>query len=137
MIPVAFRIKRRFNNIGYKFTSMCKGGLYLYDNIYDKDHNYRTQIDILLENDEYVIAVEVKAEVRENDIEHHINRLEILREWRNERNYPSIKIRGAIAGAIFPDEFKLKVLEAGMYVLEQSGDTMLLEVPETDKLRDF
>ena len=40
------------------------------------------------------------------------------------------KIHGAIAGAVFTKGVKKLTLEAGMYVLEQSGDTMKMDVPK-------
>ena len=41
------------------------------------------------------------------------------------------KIHGAIAGAVFGQEEKYAVIEAGMYVLEQSGDTIKMDIPHT------
>lgn len=38
-------------------------------------------------------------------------------------------IYGAIAGAVFGGEEKQAVLEAGFYALEQSGDTMKMDIP--------
>jgi len=72
--------------------------------------------------------VEVKSKPTEKDIEHHINRLRILREHRSKHN-DMRKIRGAIAGAVFPDKVKEATLAAGFYVLEQSGDTIKLDLP--------
>jgi len=62
------------------------------------------------------------------DVEQHIKRLEILREFRGRR-HDERKIQGAIAGAIFGVAEKKATLEAGLYVVEQSGDTMKIEVP--------
>jgi hypothetical protein len=39
-------------------------------------------------------------------------------------------IKGAIAGAIFGAAEKKATMEAGLYVVEQSGDTMKIDVPE-------
>ena len=122
---VAPGITRRFNELGYKFGSISPGG----HRIVGEDGKVKTEIDILLENGEYIMAVEVKTRPAERDIERHIKRLEILREYRNKLHDPRI-IRGAIAGAIFPLEAKEAAIHAGFYVLEQSGDTMKLDVPE-------
>jgi hypothetical protein len=70
----------------------------------------------------------VKVEPKARDIDRHIKRLEILREHRNKIN-DRRTIYGAIAGAIFGGAEKEATIEAGMFVLEQSGDTMKLEVP--------
>ena len=74
------------------------------------------------------MAVEVKATPAVKDVEHHIKRLEILSDhYRKKNEYR--KVQGAIAGAIFGKTEKEATLEAGFYVIEQSGDTMKIEVP--------
>jgi predicted GTPase len=44
---------------------------------------------------------------------------------------------GAIAGAIYEDEVKEAVSEAGFFVIEQSGDTMKIDVPDGFVPREF
>jgi hypothetical protein len=122
---VAPGIARRFNELGYHFHSVSPGG----QRILDENGKVKTEVDLLLENDEYVIAVEVKTRPDETDIEHHERRLEILREHRN-KHHDLRKIHGAIAGAIFPQEVKKLSIKAGLYVLEQSGDTMKIDIPD-------
>jgi hypothetical protein len=97
--------------------------------IYDEQGKIKAEIDQVLENGEYIVAVEVKATVRLKDIEHHIRRLEILREDREKKQEKPKKIRGAIAGAIFGPMEKQAVIEAGLYALVQSGDTMRMDIP--------
>jgi len=129
---VAPGIRKRFNEFGYHFDSVSPGG----HKIYDENGKVKTEVDILLENGEYIVAVEVKTRPAEHHIEHHKKRLEILREHRNKRN-DTRKIQGAIAGAVFPSEVKKAVIEAGMYVLEQSGDTMKIDIPEGFVAREW
>ena len=126
-------VEDRFNELGFKFKGIITGGL----RINDENRKIKTEIDILLENGDYIIAVEVKARPGINDIEHHIKRLEILREFRNGSNDEKKKIRGALAGAIFPDEVMDAALDAGFYVLTQSGDTMKIKAPNEDKIREL
>jgi len=129
---VAPAIHKRFNELGYHFSGAAQGG-YI---VRDSNDKILTQVDVLLENDNYIMAVEVKAKPHIQDIEHHIKRLEILREHRNKLRDKRI-IQGAIAGAIFGIEEKKAVIEAGFFVLEQSGDTMKIEVPEGFVPREF
>jgi septal ring factor EnvC (AmiA/AmiB activator) len=118
---VAPGIAKRFNEMGYHFDTIAAGGL----KILGEDGKTKTEIDLLLENDKFIIALEVKAKPLVKDIPHHQRRLEILREDRaKEHNYKKI------LGAIFGSQEKKAVLEAGMYVLEQSGDTMRIEAPD-------
>ncbi|MCL2793153.1 MAG: hypothetical protein FWD87_08670, partial [Spirochaetaceae bacterium] len=120
---VAPSIHKRFNKLGYSFSEIV-GGYKILEN--DKT---KTEIDLLLQNGEIIMAVEIKATPVVKDVEHHIKRLEILSDhYRKKNDYR--RIQGAIAGAIFGNVEKKKVLEAGFYVIEQSGDTMKIEVPE-------
>ena len=121
---VAPGIAKRFNERGFQFNAVSPGG----HKILDEKGREIAEIDILLENGEYIIAVEVKVEPKTKDIDRHIKRLEILREHRNRIN-DRRKIYGAVAGAIFAGMEKEATIEAGMFVLEQSGDTMKLEIP--------
>jgi predicted AAA+ superfamily ATPase len=122
---VAPGISKRFNEMGYHFAGVSPGGY----RVEDGQGRTLTQIDILLENGETIIAVEVKANPAKKDINHHIKRLEILRASRQSLN-DQRKILGAIAGAIYEDDVKEAVREAGFFVIEQSGDTMKIDMPE-------
>ena len=122
---VAPGIVQRFNDRGYHFDDFLAERV----RIPDDSGRILTEIDLLLENRDYSIAVEVKSRPKAGDVEHHIRRLEILREHKDRRG-DRRKIRGAIAGAVFPKEGKEATLAAGVYVIEQSGDTMKLSVPD-------
>ena len=122
---VAPSIHKKFNELGYHFGEVSPGGL----RIFDEDGKVKTEIDLLLQNGETIMAVEIKAKPLIKDIDSHIKRLEILRDHRRGINDKRV-IKGAIAGAIFGTAEKKATLEAGLYVLEQSGDTMKIEVPE-------
>jgi len=122
---VAPNIHKRFNELGYHFGSYSPGG----HRIEDENGKVKTEIDILLENGKTIMAVEVKAKPAVKDVEHHIRRLEILRDHRRKIN-DNRSIMGAIAGAIFGIEEKKATREAGFFVIEQSGDTMKIDVPD-------
>jgi hypothetical protein len=121
---VAPNINRRFNELGYHFGTVATGGVRLED----EHGKTKTEIDLLLENGEIIMAVEVKAKPALKHIEQHLRRLEILREHRDKLR-DMRKIQGAIAGAIFGVEEKKATLDAGLYVIEQTGDTMKIEAP--------
>jgi hypothetical protein len=128
---VAPGIIRIFNELGYHFNEVAK--LEIKD-----DHNKTlTEIDLLLENDETIVVVEVKAKPRENDIPHHITRLNILREHRKKHKKTDKKIIGAIAGAVFDKVIKANAIEAGFYTITQSGDTLKIDVPDDFEPRIF
>ena len=124
---VASFIIERFNEMGFHFDTIVDRGLKLCDG----NGKILAEIDILLENSTCIIAVEVKSSPKDSgedsDIEHHKKRLAILREHRQRDKR---KILGAIAGAVFKKGVKEAILAAGFYVLEQSGDTMEIYIPE-------
>jgi hypothetical protein len=122
---VAPGITKRFNEIGYHFDLVATKGAKLYD----EHGKVKAEIDLLLENGKTRILVEVKSRPVAQDIEHHIKRLELFSDKWRLLNEPK-KILGAIAGAIYEDDVKEAVREAGMYVIEQSGDTMKIDMPD-------
>jgi hypothetical protein len=128
---VAPSISRRFNDLGFHFDAAADG-----QKILDDQGRILAEIDLLLENGDYTIAVEVKVEPKAEDIAHHLKRLEILRA-RMDRRGDKRKIRGAIAGAIYDKTVKEAVSAVGMYVISQSGDTMEIEMPENFNPRDW
>ena len=121
---VAPGIEERFNQMGYHFYEVASGGVKIVEN-----KKIKAEIDLLLQNDSTIIAVEVKVKPDLDDINDHIKRLEILSEHRRDKN-DHRKVEGAIAGAIFGSAEKKAAIQAGLYVITQSGDTMKIEVPD-------
>jgi hypothetical protein len=122
---VAPGIAKRFNELGYHFDAIATGGM----KIYDEHGETLAQIDLLLQNGDFTVAAEVKSKPREDDIDDHIKRLEILRQYMDKHHDRRI-VRGAIAGAIFSEPVKKAATKAGLYVIVQSGDTMNIENPK-------
>ena len=129
---VAPGIVKRFNELGYHFNDISPKGR----RFTDENGKSIIEIDILLENTTHIMAVEVKSKPKEQHIPHHIKQLEILRGIKDKMSDKRI-ICGAIAGAIFEPAEKKAAVEAGLYVIEQSGDTMRIDVPEGFVPRQF
>jgi hypothetical protein len=72
--------------------------------------------------------VEVKAKPAEKDVTDHISRLEFLRRHKDKLG-DKREIRGALARAIMSESVRRAALGAGLYVIEQSGDTVRIEEP--------
>ena len=117
-------IVSRFAEIGFHFEEISPGGLKL-----KEDGIIKAEIDILLESETTVMAVEVKSKVLEKDIGKHLSRLETLRDFRHRRG-DRRRIHGAIAGAVFASAQRKAAIDSGLYVIVQSGDTMRLDVPD-------
>jgi len=140
---VAPSIEERFNELGFHFSAVAPGGYKvlapqpgpqgaepeLRGSPLAEKRKVVAQVDILLLNSDYIMAVEIKAKVHTKDIEQHVKRLELLRKYWEKKDDKRV-IQGAIAGAIFGNMEKKAAIEAGLYVLVQSGDTMKLELPD-------
>ena len=128
-------VVRRFYEAGYHFDGIKSQRL----KIRDDEGSVRAEIDLLLENADTIIAVEIKSrpDQEENFLERHVRRLEILREHREAIGEDPKRILGAIAGAIFDGAAKKATQKAGFFVMEQSGDTMRMDVPANFKPREW
>jgi hypothetical protein len=131
-------IEKRFNELGYYFRGLApKGGISGAFSIKDNMGRVLAEVDILLENNEVAIMIEVKTKPSEKDIPHHERRLEILREnWVSAGMKPKVLL-GGIAGAIYEEKVKEATRDAGFFVIEQSGDTMKIDMPEGWTPRQF
>jgi len=129
---VAPGIMEKFNKMGFNFTRCSK-------NVEIKDPNtgkINMEIDLLLENGDIVIAVEVKVKPNLKDIEEHIERMEKLRYDADKRE-DKRKYRGAIASPILTEDLHRNILRNGFYAIEQTGDTMKINVPSGFVAREF
>jgi hypothetical protein len=129
---VAPNIKAKFNERGFCFT---KTGMNI--EIADpKNPDVDAEVDILLENGDIVVAVEVKAKPNDDDVNDHIQRMEILRRYADEKQ-DKRRHQGAIAGAVMSKEIRRYILRKGFYAIEQTGDTVRINVPEGFKAREW
>jgi len=87
------------------------------------------EVDLLLESNDLVVAVEVKTKPTLLDVDKHIARMETLRREADLRG-DARKYRGAIAAAIMIPDVREQILASGFYAIEQSGDTMQIVIPE-------
>ena len=121
---VAPSIKEKFRELGFSFDQISEN-----IRITDSSNNFLAEIDLLLENGDIAIAVEVKSKPSQNDVDQHINRMEVLRR-RADKRKDNRKFQGAIAGAIMSHEVSSYAHKAGFYVIEQTGDTVKISIPE-------
>jgi hypothetical protein len=129
---VAPSIHEKFNAAGYHFDAVFPGG----SEIKDPGSETYAEIDILLQDTEYIVAVEVKSKLLEKHVDAHVKRLEILRRWA-DKHHDRRKIRGAVAGAIVSRNVAQYALKTGFYVIVQTGDTVKIDVPAGFTPRDW
>ena len=87
-----------------------------------------TEIDILLSDTDYAMAVEVKMKPDINDVKDHLQRMEDIKEYP-PKEIIGKKLLGAMAGGIFNPNAKDFAFEKGLYVLEVNADTVSLAPP--------
>ena len=122
---VAPSIVEKFNELGFDFHRYGP-------NVRIKKPGTKddlAEIDILLENGDTVIAVEVKAKAKQEDVKEHAERMQILREDANLRG-DKRRHHGAIAVAIMDKSLRSYILKQGFYLIEQTGDTVRINIPE-------
>ena len=124
-------ILEKFNKLGYVFGKVAPNVRYR-----DSQGVYIAEVDILLENGDAALAVEVKTTLTDSDVRDHLRRMEKLRRYADEHQ-DKRKLLGAVAGAIAPEEVKALAVKSGFFVLEQSGDTVKISVPEGFKPREW
>ena len=128
---VAPSIREKFNAQGFTFEEVSQN-----KQIVDTAGNHVAEVDILLENGDTVMVVEIKAKPSEKDVKEHIQRMEILRRRADARN-DKRTFQGAIAGAIMGKAVRSHILKNGLYVIEQTGDTVKISIPEGFKARSW
>jgi hypothetical protein len=115
---------RKFRKLGFVFTKA-----YPEADIEDRENNIFAEIDITLENGDKVMLVEVKSKPKTEDVTEHIERMEKVRR-HGDLHGDKRKYLGAIAGMVFSDNVKTFAMKNGFYVIQPSGETFIITVPE-------
>jgi len=115
-------LPKKFKKFGYNFHRIAS---YCYaDGVY-------AQIDGMLENGEQAIAVEVKLKLRQSDIDDHLVRMEKIQKYAYEHG-DKRRFMGAMAAFITDEATKSYALKQGLFVIEPSGDDVIVTKPETE-----
>jgi hypothetical protein len=131
-------IAKKFNALGYVFNKAGRRVVYE-----SSDGKFLAEVDILVEDGDYALAVEVKTNPTIDDVKDHIARMEKLRAHINDRNNNNEtkdyrKYIGAIAGGVMPDNVRRFAQKSGFFVMEQTGETASISaVPKGWKPREW
>jgi hypothetical protein len=128
---IAPNILEKFKNLGYVFGKVAPNVRYT-----DSRGRYIAEVDLLLENGDTALAVKVKTNLTNGDVREHLERMEKLRRY-GDQHQDRRKLLGAVAGAIASEGVKAFAVKQGFFVLEQSGDTVKISVPEGFKPREW
>ncbi|MDR2658593.1 MAG: hypothetical protein LBC27_01200 [Spirochaetaceae bacterium] len=120
---IAPNLLEKFNKLGFSFGKISSNVCYK-----RPGGEFIAEVDVLLEDGDTVLAVEVKSKLSSADVREHTARMRKLRDYADEHGDARHFI-GAVAGAIIPEGVKPFAYKSGFYVIEQSGDTIKIEVP--------
>jgi hypothetical protein len=131
---IAPGIADRFSEVGYHFEEAT----HPFSFKFKQDGMIIAQADILLENQEAILIVEVKAKPDINDIQNFTTKMFAICKYYEQDPVRNKKtLIGALAGAIFPKYVKLLTVKSGFFAITQKGDTVKIDVPENFKPRKF
>ncbi|MDR0871091.1 MAG: hypothetical protein LBN39_09905 [Planctomycetaceae bacterium] len=111
-------IVRKFQGLGYDFTTCARH--YEFKN---KALGFAGEIDLFLENGDYVLAVEIKANLSIDDVKEHLERMDKFRRFLDGKN-DKRKIIAAIGGGVIRENIQAFALKKGLFVIIQTGETI-------------
>ena len=82
------------------------------------------EIDLLVVNSLDVVLVEVKSELKADDVKDHVSRL--VRFKKLFPQYAGFRVMGAVAGMVVPEAAARFAYRQGLFVLVQSGESMTI-----------
>lgn len=86
--------------------------------------NEGLEIDLLVVNEQTIIAIVCKSQLRPEDIKNHIERLEKIK--RLLPHYGHCRILGAVAAMVISNEVALYAERQGLFVIGQTGEHLAL-----------
>ncbi len=89
----------------------------------DSKNDFVYEVDILIYNTEFVVAIEVKNTLRKEHVDEHIERMKKLQEYPLP-DTKGKKILAGVAGMIVGDGVDNYAENKGLFVIKPSGDTV-------------
>ncbi len=94
------------------------------------------EIDLLLVNTEYAVAVECKSKLKIDDINEHLLRLDKIRN-NPTKGLKDVKIIGAVAGMIVPKNVLDYAIKKGLFVFVPTGETVKIANEKSFKFKTW
>jgi hypothetical protein len=82
------------------------------------------EIDLLVVDTTDAVIVEVKSKLTQADVTQHLERLDKFK--RLMPRYGDVRAMGAVAGMVVPDSVARYAYRQGLFVLAQSGDSVVI-----------
>jgi len=91
------------------------------------------EVDVLLRGTTEVMAVELKARLRENHVRDHVDRLQDLRDHEEEADIKGKTLLGAVGGIVIDEKAKKLAKRSGLYIIaiREEKEAIDIEKPET------
>ncbi len=114
-------IINQFQELGYSITAYSRDKIFAVP-----DTNEHGEVDLLLEDGIVTILIEVKTNLKTEDVLDHVKRLEKYRRYYNARNrtLDEQHFIGAVAGAVVKPNVAEFAQKEGLYVIVQSGEAV-------------
>jgi hypothetical protein len=121
------RLWDKFAALGYEFTCGCRNKKFM------EKKQTLAEADIFLENGIYAMPVEIKTDLTIEDVDEHLERIAVIRQYMDERGNKRLLV-GAVAGGVAPENVVKYAQKKGLYVVVQSGESVTIaEAPESFK----
>jgi hypothetical protein len=121
---VAPNLPEKFRELGYAFTK-CSCEM----KFKDSAGVTLAEVDAWLENGDAVLAAEIKGKLLKSDVDDHLERMKVLQGYAKEHG-DKRKLLGVVAGGIMRKDARDYAVKSGLYVIEQSGDTLKIDMPK-------
>jgi hypothetical protein len=82
------------------------------------------EIDLLVVNTTEAVLVEVKSKLTQADVDEHLERLGKFKQLMPR--YDDVQAMGAVAGMVVPPDVARYAYRRGLFVLAQSGDSVVI-----------
>ena len=122
---IAARLWEKFSAYGYNLQRA-----YQRIPIFNETNRILTDIDILLVDTQWVMAVEVKREAALKDVEHHLKRMSLIQKYP-PAEVAGKKLLGALAGGVVDPDVREYAYASGFFALELTGEAVALAEPPT------
>ena len=96
----------------------------MYPNVSARRLEGSLEIDLLVVNNTEAVLIEVKSKLSQADVDEHLERLAKFKQLMPR--YQDVKALGAVAAMVVPDEVARYAYRKGLFVLAQSGDSLII-----------
>jgi ferritin-like metal-binding protein YciE len=102
----------------------------------DQNNEFAYEVDILIYNSEYVIAIEVKNQLKKDDIDEHIDRMQKLQQYPLPDTKGKILLAG-VACMIIGEGLDKYAESKGLFVIKPNGENIKIVNKKSFKPREW